>query len=785
MKHILTFFFIILFITNNMGQSCDPGETRKALMALYNAGDGEHWATKKNWGSGKPFREWEGVSTIEGSNCVVDIHIQGFKGHIPKEINILKHLYQIEFVNGKISSIAPDFWELPKLKKLSFSSIDFEKLISNNIGHLHNLKYLYFDSCDVPSGIPSGVGQLKKLKQLNILSSNFSGNIPKEIGNAESLELLIFLNDNLSGTIPKEIGKLSRLELLLISNTQVTGSIPEEIGLLNSLHGLILSQNQLSGEIPIEIGDLDSLEFLHINNNSISGRLPIEIGNLSELHHLDVSNNQLSGDIPKELGKLTNLEKLFLDYNNFEHCIPQEIIDAHCHLGFNSKADSSHYNGYNLTANPLLPYNGDMEKICNGALQTGATCDDGNPDTVNDVLDEDCVCRGVSCAVRDKEILTSFYVATHGDQWKNKTNWNTSMPLEKWFGINTNSKGCVDALDLHSNHLVGVLPKSIGGLAELTNLSLFRNEITGVIPKEIGNLANLKWLLLFNNDFDGVIPPQFGQLRKLQQLSLFNNNIDGVIPSSLGQLSELTHLELSGNKLTGNIPKSMGNFKKLISLNISKNKISGRIPTELGALQNLQWLNLHDNQLIGEIPLELSNLSNLRQFYLQNNHLSGCFPTEIINKYCNLGFNPAPSPTNGFDGYNFMGNPLLPYLGDFAKVCNGDAQNGAPCDDGISQTADDSIHDCQCGSFISKNLDLNDEIVQIIPNPFNIKFTIQSEHNKITKVVLFNMMGQKLKEISNTKGITNIYASHLSKGVYMAQIQLDDGVLLFRTIIKQ
>ena len=54
-----------------------------------------------------------------------------------------------------------------------------------------------------------------------------------------------------------------------------------------------------------------------------------------------------------------------------------------------------------------MPWEGDYEKICNGEDQLGAPCDDGDPMTVNDVIDEDCNCAGeIDSAVRDLQGTT-------------------------------------------------------------------------------------------------------------------------------------------------------------------------------------------------------------------------------------------------------------------------------------------------------------------------------------------------------------------------------------------
>ena len=117
----------------------------------------------------------------------------------------------------------------------------------------------------------------------------------------------------------------------------------------------------------------------------------------------------------------------------------------------------------------------------------------------------------------DRAALVEFYNATNGANWGNNTNWNSSAPLDQWYGVFTNANGRVTDLDLDTNGL------------------------TGSIPSSLGSLTNLAWL------------------------DLSNNQLTGSIPSSLGSLTNLTHLWLNGNQLTGSIPAALCRFESIIN----------------------------------------------------------------------------------------------------------------------------------------------------------------------------------------------------------------------------
>ena len=46
--------------------------------------------------------------------------------------------------------------------------------------------------------------------------------------------------------------------------------------------------------------------------------------------------------------------------------------------------------------NPLLPLQGvNLDSLCDGDIQIGTPCDDGNPNTINDFIRDDCNCKGI------------------------------------------------------------------------------------------------------------------------------------------------------------------------------------------------------------------------------------------------------------------------------------------------------------------------------------------------------------------------------------------------------
>lgn len=230
----------------------------------------------------------------------------------------------------------------------------------------------------------------------------------------------------------------------------------------------------------------------------------------------------------------------------------------------------------------------------------------------------------------DSVALVAIYNSTNGSGWKNRTNWMTDKPIDKWYGVtmDVNNERVAD-LTLSNNLLSGSLPREIGNFSGIDNLSLRGNSLTGAIPTEIGNLVLITSLNLNGNNLAGEIPKSIGNLKQLQYLQLADNYLNGPIPSEIGALTNLSYLVLWGNKLTGSIPKEIGNLTGLEVLQLYANELTGEIPKEIGKLTNLSRIEMDDNQLTGSIPKEIGNLQNLGLLNLRLNKLSGPIPPEL------------------------------------------------------------------------------------------------------------------------------------------------------------
>ncbi len=230
--------------------------------------------------------------------------------------------------------------------------------------------------------------------------------------------------------------------------------------------------------------------------------------------------------------------------------------------------------------------------------------------TLEDILDElegeeEHTCEDGA----QRTALKAFYDAMNGDNWHDSTNWNTTEPLETWYGLvihehddhddddddgdDEDHEDCVTEMDLSSNGLSGELT-TLEGMTALHGLILSNNEITGEIP-DLGHLhmeeldlshnlmsgeidlehlaTEIHTLLLNDNMFSGPFPDLSGT-RNLSSTLFDPGSINSQSASFASQnsqtmnalnlpsqehpaadgLPELVRADLSNNMLTGNLP---------------------------------------------------------------------------------------------------------------------------------------------------------------------------------------------------------------------------------------
>ena len=255
-------------VTANFAIDSVPATERAALIALYNATDGDHWTNNSGW---------------------------------------------------KTPPLDTDDFAMPGTEGSWFG-------ITVNSGTLRVL-YIHLNNNQLTGSMPAELGSLAGLQQLHLQQNQLTGSIPAELGNLTQLNTLWLNQNQLSGAIPAALGNISSLSNLFLGTNQLSGPVPSELGRLTNLQSLQLGQNMLSGPIPSELGDLTSLFALGLEHNQLTGSIPPQLGNLTSLTSLTLAANQLTGSIPSGLGSLTSLEYLALSSNKLSGAIPASLVN--------------------------------------------------------------------------------------------------------------------------------------------------------------------------------------------------------------------------------------------------------------------------------------------------------------------------------------------------------------------------------------------------------------------------------------------------------------------------
>lgn len=287
--------------------SCDavteiPCTECEALVALYEASDGDNWGNNTNWLQMTTPSDWYGVTVSEGHVTEVDLWENQLVGTIPSQLGNLTNLVRLDLDDNQLTGTIP-----PEL------------------GNLGNLSYLYMEENQLEGTIPPELGNLTNLTNVRLGWNQLTGTIPIELCNLTNLTYLSLESNQLAGSIPPGLGGLTDLGELDLSYNGLTGAIPVELGNLSNLRSLGLGTNQLTGPLPPELGGLSRLYNLGLGDNHLSGEIPAALGNLSSLRRLWLSGNHLSGSLPDAMFDGQEMTTLRLDHNMLGGEIPSSI----------------------------------------------------------------------------------------------------------------------------------------------------------------------------------------------------------------------------------------------------------------------------------------------------------------------------------------------------------------------------------------------------------------------------------------------------------------------------
>ncbi|KAK4571393.1 hypothetical protein RGQ29_029991 [Quercus rubra] len=405
------------------------------------------------------------------------------------------------------------------------------------------------------------------------------------------------------------------------------------------------------GMISSSLLELPYLTFLDLSGNDFNqSYIPKFIGSLSNLKHLDLTYANLSGPIPHHLQNLSHLQLLYLGWNHWKNI---ENLEWLSHLSSIEDLDLSFTNL--SVANDWLEVVSRLPKLKSLILQF-------------------CDLSPMS--------LSSF------------PRFNDSK-----------SFASLKSLYLPENQLVHI-PKSIGNICTLRELTLWSNHLNGQLVELITNLSgcakdSLEILELSYNQITGSLP-NFATFPSLKEIDLSMNKLNGTLPKSIENLYKLEALSVSSNFLVGVISESLfSNLSKLRYLHLSNNSLSlefsfdwvppfqlneiqltscnlgPRFPNWILTQRNVSFLEISNINISDTIPAEwLADLPpTLKILDLSNNHIYGRLPnvsTKGLNDLSKIDWSanslegPLPHfPTN----LTFLNLSKNQFLGSISSLC--------------------------------------------------------------------------------------------------------------------
>ena len=592
-----------------------PATTQRgALIALYEATNGDNWRHNDNWLTDAPLDSWYGVTAdrIERVSRL-DLRSNRLNGYIP-DLSALTSLTELDLAFNTFPGPFPGLGTLTNLSHLDLQGNELTGPIPD-LSAFPNLRYVSLGRNQLTGSVPDK-DVLPNLIRLSLPNNKLTGSIPPGLGDLPNLEFLFLVGNSLSGCIPASLQNVRSSDLdslglpFCAAPTPTPGPTPTpattERGALVALYEATDGanwpyQNNWLSDKPVDLwygvttDGLGRVTELDLRFNSLSGSLP-NLNALTNLQRLWLASNNLTGPIPN-MDSLTRLRWLDLSNNRLSGTVPTFAALS------------------NLKKLDLY-----------GNLLTGQIPDLSNLFRLESLVLANNRLTGQIPDLSNLTSLTNLHLANN--QFSGQIPDLSAL-------INLRS------LAIGSSQLTGPIP-NLSALTNLTNLSLGGNQLSGPIPS-LSALRNLERLVLTNNQLTGQIP-DLSALNKLASLQLDGNQLNGRIPSlsalinlgvldlvdnqltgqipDLSTLTEMTHLELADNQLTGQIP-DLSTLTNLVVLDLADNRLTGPI-LNLHLLSNLAFVHLENNLLTGPVP-DLSELSNLRGLNLRGNSL--CLPT--------------------------------------------------------------------------------------------------------------------------------------------------------------
>ncbi len=147
----------------------------------------------------------------------------------------------------------------------------------------------------------------------------------------------------------------------------------------------------------------------------------------------------------------------------------------------------------------------------------------------------------------------------------------------------------------------------------------------------------------------------------------------------------------------------------------------------------------------------------------------------ITNPCAGMEGNSGEAIAKIIDGQNFYGYPT------YCVVCPDLKLHFGICFPPEPECFDEYI--ISCGALSTDESDASLQQVTVYPNPASTFIDISSGQEKIKSVVLFNSMGEMVKNLTSSSNLMRIPVDGLPKGIYMVKTETGSGTVIRKVSI--
>jgi len=418
-------------------------EEYDALVAFYNALNGNNWANNTNWLSTEPVSTWTGIEVINNHVTRIELPSNNLSGNMPAEIGNLSSLLILNLANNAISSLPPEFGTLSQMTTCDLN-INRIPSLPSTIGQLDNLVFISLDQNQLTE-IPEEITGMASLMYLR-LAMNEIDELPLNIGDISTLAELDLYNNKLT-ELPISVNNLLNLTLLSVGENRL--SVLPKLGALSLINAYI---------------DYNNLTFSAIQNSSIHASGNFYYGNQDKIEATTTDNGTgFTLDVSNAGAE---------NYQWFKNGVimPDEVSATLTVSGYG--ADTYHCI-MTHTAYPDLTLESQPQ---------------GTPGYLT---------QGIITA--EYNALIDLYNACNGDNWYQNYNWLSGADISQWAGIQVSGVH-VSGIYLSNNNLNGDIPTSFKNLTQVNNVDLSNNQLTGL--PDLSALTQLTTFFVYNNALD-------------------------------------------------------------------------------------------------------------------------------------------------------------------------------------------------------------------------------------------------------------------------------------------